>query len=157
MSSVCISNCVKDARGDPRVPVRATYVNLYKWPESDAEFVRSVSFRMSRGDNGAGADAVRHGHPRVVDSISCRQMYLRSYPFSKEEDVPERTRCFGKLSGEKKKKKGKKGEGGERDRKWRCIELKRMKEASWKALYRIFNRLLSCSASVDVADHYKDF
>ncbi|TKY52851.1 hypothetical protein E2542_SST24373 [Spatholobus suberectus] len=50
MTSVCISNCVNDAR-DPRVPVRATYVNLYKWPESDAEFVRSMylrSYKFSR-------------------------------------------------------------------------------------------------------------
>uniref|UniRef100_A0A452XQX5 Uncharacterized protein n=1 Tax=Aegilops tauschii subsp. strangulata TaxID=200361 RepID=A0A452XQX5_AEGTS len=28
---------------DARVPVRASYVSLYKWPESDAEFVRSVA------------------------------------------------------------------------------------------------------------------
>ena len=36
-----MSNCVNDTR-DPRVPVRANYVNLYKWSESDAEFIKSV-------------------------------------------------------------------------------------------------------------------
>ncbi|RDX81828.1 hypothetical protein CR513_37443, partial [Mucuna pruriens] len=87
MSSVCISNCVHDAR-DPRVPVRATYMNLYKWPESDAEFVRSVSRRGSHVC----------GQARVVDSISCRQMYLRSYKFSRKETVPEKTqKCFGRV------------------------------------------------------------
>ncbi|KAF2288773.1 hypothetical protein GH714_012784 [Hevea brasiliensis] len=106
MSSVCISNCVNDAR-DPRVPVRATYVNLYKWPESDAEFIKSVH-RVGQGFQ---------GQPRVVDSISCRQMYLRSYTFSRKESVPERTKkCFGRVKEKvakanhgKNKKKDQKG------------------------------------------------
>ncbi|KAJ6330446.1 hypothetical protein OIU76_009117 [Salix suchowensis] len=54
MSSVCISNCVHDAR-DPRVPVRANYVNLHRWPEPDAELVKSV-----RRVTGHGL----HGHPK---------------------------------------------------------------------------------------------
>ncbi|XP_063950037.1 uncharacterized protein LOC108222519 [Daucus carota subsp. sativus] len=110
MSSVCISNCVDDTR----VPVRATYVNLYKWPESDAEFVKTV--KTSRGDQGR-----RHPHlphPRVVDSVSCRQMYLRSYTFSRKESVPEMTKkCFAKVrdrvavggSGSEKASKGGRG------------------------------------------------
>ncbi|CAA6669348.1 unnamed protein product [Spirodela intermedia] len=69
-------------------PARATYVNLYRWPESDAEFVKSVG-------NGGGAPprraALRH-QPPVVDGYSCRQMYLRSYTFSKRETLPERAR-----------------------------------------------------------------
>ncbi|KAK4408556.1 hypothetical protein Sango_0436600 [Sesamum angolense] len=44
MASTCISSCVDDAR----VPVRATYVNLYKWPESDFEFVRSMSSKARK-------------------------------------------------------------------------------------------------------------
>ncbi|KAH1227587.1 hypothetical protein GmHk_10G027795 [Glycine max] len=100
MSSVCLSKCVNDAR-DPRVPVRATYVNLYKWPESDAEFVR----RRGGGSHMCG------GHPRVVDSISCRQMYLRSYKFSRKESVPEKTqKCFGRVK-ERVKKQGRSHHG----------------------------------------------
>ncbi|KAI9154313.1 hypothetical protein LWI28_024252 [Acer negundo] len=181
MNSVCISNCVNDTR-DPRArPVRATYVNLYKWPESDAEFVRSVT---SRG--GAAASNVRRGlnnahHPRVVDSISCRQMYLRSYTFSREEDHQnsddEKTTaamCFGGGRGREKKKKEKetatvaaesknnrkKQRSSSKDQKKscrrnnnkrKCLVLRKMSSCS--ALLRIFYRLLSCSASVDVVDH----
>nr|CAB3460017.1 unnamed protein product [Digitaria exilis] len=115
---------------DPRAPVRASYVSLYKWPESDAEFVKSVAMaRRGGGQESPGASAsyyyssyngsasMRHrggvaggggysgelapGYcsPRVVDSYSCRQMYLRSYTFSKKkETVPERTMaCLGRV------------------------------------------------------------
>ncbi|KAG5002921.1 hypothetical protein JHK86_027060 [Glycine max] len=136
MSSVCLSKCVNDAR-DPRVPVRATYVNLYKWPESDAEFVRR------RG----GGSHVCGGHPRVVDSISCRQMYLRSYKFSRKESVPEKTqKCFGRVK-ERVKKQGRSHHG---IRRRKCLVWRKMREISCAALFRIFHRFLSCGASVDV-------
>ncbi|XP_027353344.1 uncharacterized protein LOC113863819 [Abrus precatorius] len=145
MSSLCISNCINDAR-DPRVPVRATYVNLYKWPESDAEFVRSVSCNREKGSQ-------MYGHPRVVDSISCRQMYLRSYTFSREDElVPEKTqKCFGrvKMKNERVARGNKtKAEPG----KTKCLVWSKAKEVSCSALFRIFRRVLSCSASVDVVD-----
>jgi hypothetical protein len=106
---------------DARVPVRASYVNLYKWPESDAEFVRSVAMARRhhhQPESPAAAAACYSGgsasmrrsarvgvegyggeSPRVVDSYSCRQMYLRSYTFStKKETVPERTMaCLGRV------------------------------------------------------------
>ena len=47
-------DCVKDRH----LPLRPTFVNLNKWPESE-----------------------------VVDRFSCRQMYLRSYKFSREKKV----------------------------------------------------------------------
>ena len=139
MSSVCISNCLNDA-SDPRVPVRATYVNLYKWPESDAEFVRSVS---NNGRKGNSVTSQMHRHPRVVDSISCRQMFLRSYTFSREEEsVPEKSpKCFGRAKKEKAQL-----------RKKQCLAWKKAKENSCSALFRIFRRFLSCTASVDVVD-----
>ena len=149
MASVCISNCINDAR-DPRVPVRATYVNLYKWPESDAEFVRSVS------SNGRKGSSQMHGHPRVVDSISCRQIYLRSYKFSREEDnVPEKTqKCFGRVKKVKKEHAdGKnKTKTEEAEKKKKCLVWRKAKEISCSTLFRIFQRCLSCSASVDVVD-----
>jgi hypothetical protein len=109
---------------DARAPVRASYVSLYKWPESDAEFVKSVAMArrqespggasasdhysyngsgsMRRGGGGGGLSgelAAGYCSPRVVDSYSCRQMYLRSYTFSKKkETVPERTMaCLGRV------------------------------------------------------------
>ncbi|KAF8397576.1 hypothetical protein HHK36_016496 [Tetracentron sinense] len=134
MSSVCISSCVKDAR----VPIRATYVNLYKWPESDAEFVKSVGSNVPRGE-----------HPRVVDSISCRQMYLRSYTFSKKETVPEKTKkCLGRVKERVGYRRKKKVHGGGK----KCLVMRKVKEISCSALFSIFHRLLSCTASVDVVD-----
>lgn len=88
MASVCKSSvgCV-----DSRVPVRSTYVNLHRWAESDAEFVRSV-VEGEKNPRKLGPS------PRVVDSYSCRQMYLRSYTFTKKESVPEKTRkCLGRV------------------------------------------------------------
>lgn len=151
MSSSCISSCLNDAR-DPRVPVRATYVNLYKWPESDAEFVRSRS---------SGAGAMHGGRPaaaRVVDSISCRQMYLRSYRFSRKETVPEKTvKCFGRV----KEKLGAHGKIRSTKRSGQKIRRIRRKCLVWRkvkvVLFRCFNRLLSCSASVDVVDQRNVF
>ena len=111
MSSVCMSNCVNDTR-DPRVPFRANYVNLYKWLESDAKFIKSVR-RVAVHE--------LHRHPRVVDSISCRQLYLRSYTFSRKESMPEKTKkCFERVKervashGKKRKDHQVKGAGRKR-------------------------------------------
>ncbi|XP_044474253.1 uncharacterized protein LOC123202397 [Mangifera indica] len=155
MTSVCISNCVNDAR-DPRVPVRATYVNLYKWPESDAEFVRAVT---SSSNVRQGVHVHGHGHPRVVDSISCRQMYLRSYKFSrddvdKEAESEKTAMCFGRV---KEKDKEKDNNNNRRTRKRKEKERRRkrnkcLKNLSCNALFRLFHRLLSCGSSIDVAD-----
>ncbi|KAL2514431.1 hypothetical protein Fot_28402 [Forsythia ovata] len=142
MSKICISNCVNDAR----ILVRATYVNLYKWPESDAEFVKSV-----------GADDVHGGsrlRSRVVDSISCRQMYLRSYTFSRKETVPERTKkCFGRVRQRVAAGRGKKRKSRQLRRRRRRLVMRRVKEFSCATLCAIFRRLLACTATVDVVDH----
>ncbi|CAI9760722.1 unnamed protein product [Fraxinus pennsylvanica] len=134
MSKICISNCVKDAR----IPVRATYVNLYKWPESDAEFVKSVG--------AIDVDGGSRLRSRVVDSISCRQMYLRSYTFSRKETVPERTKkCFGRVK-ERVAGRGKKRKFRPRRRRRsrrRRLVVRKVKELSCAALRAIFRRLLS--------------
>ncbi|XP_057479135.1 uncharacterized protein LOC130766475 isoform X2 [Actinidia eriantha] len=139
MASACKSNCINDVIVRP--PIRATYVNLYKWPESDAEFVRSVS---SAGSRRADASS---GHPRVVDSISCRQLYLRSYTFSRKESVPEKTRkCLGRVR--------EKVVLYRTERKSRGSDsvARRAKEVSCAALSAVFRRLLSCTTKVDVVD-----
>lgn len=127
MNSGCISNCINDAR-DPRVPVRGSYVNLYKWPESDAAFVRSVS---------SGRE-----HPGVVDSISCRQLYLRSYTFCREDEKKKKVKVKAKKRVVVKKKN---------------LGWKKDKKSSCSFLFGIFRRLLSCCASVDVVDENYQF
>ncbi|KAJ8560305.1 hypothetical protein K7X08_004363 [Anisodus acutangulus] len=146
MASACISTCVNDI-ATKAIPVRATYINLYKWPESDAEFIKSVSSRMNH-------NSTHNIHPKMVDSISCRQLYLRSYTFSREEEkVNEKTsmKCYGK------KKKGRNNNitgsninssGGQRRRK--CKGFRRAKEIPCAAFASIFRRLLSCTIKVDV-------
>ncbi|KAL6011186.1 hypothetical protein ACLOJK_001630 [Asimina triloba] len=151
MTSGCISGCV-----DAHAPVRATYVNLYKWPESDAEFVKSVA-RAAAAASTAGSGRSQHHrlpHPRVVDSYSCRQMYLRSYTFSRKETVQERTtKCFGRVRErvvpqEKEKRNGGGGGGGRR----KVGRIRRVGEITCAGLCSIFHRLLSCTTSVDVVD-----
>ncbi|XWS53193.1 hypothetical protein CRYUN_Cryun11dG0136900 [Craigia yunnanensis] len=141
MASTCISNCINDTR----VPVRPTYANLYKWPESDAEFVRSLS---SDGHSRGG-----RAHSTVVDSISCRQMYLRSYTFHRNETEPEKTKCFGRVKKEKAGKSPRRKKKSKTVAKKKCVALRRAKEVSSAALLTMFRRLLSCTTKVDVADH----
>ncbi|CAL9058497.1 uncharacterized protein LOC135625719 [Musa acuminata AAA Group] len=148
---------------DARWPVRPSY----KWPESDAEFVKSMAGR--RGERGSHRDGRKKWSPSpmVVDSYSCRQMYLRSYTFSKEETVTEKARqCLGKVkeraallfpflqqnsesgnemngrNSRRKKKKKKKGCGTDR----------KLREFSYSALFSIFYRFLLCTTGVEIAD-----
>ncbi|XP_057458628.1 uncharacterized protein LOC130749310 [Lotus japonicus] len=73
MASVCKSNRVNDTP----LPVRPNFTNLYKWPESDVEFVKTV--------NSNNNSESPHVHSRGVDSLSCRQTYLKSYTFSRKK------------------------------------------------------------------------
>ncbi|OIT34993.1 PREDICTED: uncharacterized protein LOC109243951 [Nicotiana attenuata] len=154
MASACISTCVNDIA---RAPVRATYINLYKWPESDAEFIKSVSKRMNHVNTTDGS--INHQpKPKVVDSISCRQLYLRSYTFSREENVNEKTvlNCYGRVKdGVRRKKKarniaGSNSSGGRRSSRRKRKGFRKAKEISCAALASIFRRLLSCTTKVDV-------
>ncbi|MED6182531.1 hypothetical protein PIB30_029285 [Stylosanthes scabra] len=71
MESVIISNCLDDETTLPIQPL--TFVNLHRWPESDVEFLKRVN-SSNNGEEG-----------RVDSRIWCRQMYLRSYKFSREK------------------------------------------------------------------------
>lgn len=142
MASGCISTCVNDVVTARAVPIRATYINLYKWPESDAEFIKSVSSRMKNNI---------HPKPKVVDSISCRQLYLRSYTFSREEErVNDKAsmKCYGRKKICRNRNNNNSSGTGRRSRK--CKGLKRAKEISSAAFASIFRRLLSCTVKVDV-------
>ncbi|KAG0484004.1 hypothetical protein HPP92_012088 [Vanilla planifolia] len=165
MSSVCKSavSCV-----DARLPLRSSYVNLHKWAESDAEFVRSVA----SGFDPVDVDGRRLGqrpNPRVVDSYSCRQMYLRSYTFSKKETVHKKTMKYFERMKEKaaeltfthhqRRESGGSfssltSQGSSNDKK--SIPMGNTKEKNKKKdcsiFYTIFRSLLLCTTSVDVAD-----
>ncbi|KAF3453788.1 hypothetical protein FNV43_RR04229 [Rhamnella rubrinervis] len=134
MASVCISNSVNRAENQ----VRPTY----RWPESDA--VRLVWSNLS--------PAGTQDQPKVVDSISCRQMYLRSYKFSREESVPEKTRkCFRRVVGRRVFHRRKmKHDRRLRRRKSRFLVIRRAKDVSCAALFSFFRRLLFCTAKLDV-------
>ncbi|KAL0436518.1 UNVERIFIED_CONTAM: hypothetical protein Sradi_0359700 [Sesamum radiatum] len=119
------SNCVN---GSPS-PARYTFAVLHKWPESDAEFIKS----RTSGDLGKG-DA----HPcRVMKWFACRQLYLRSYVFSREEDSAA-VKCFGMVKDKvaaADKRKRKCGVDGER-----------------KSGGFVFRWLISCTSKIDVID-----
>ncbi|RRT80074.1 hypothetical protein B296_00024389 [Ensete ventricosum] len=166
---------------DARVPVRATYVNLYKWPESDAEFVKSVTRRRGKVDGRSGGSNLEGGGrqwsaaPTAVDSYSCRQMYLRSYTFSRRESVPEKTqRCLGRVRETAavfpfRQRKNEGTAGGvngdannknipntrmktekKKRKKKACVTVRKLRDVSYSTLYFIFHRLLSCTARVEV-------
>lgn len=141
MSSVCI-------------PHRASCYNnvfLHKSPESVAKFSTAAA---EMGDVRGGGRW--HQRPMVVDSVSCRQLYLRSaYTFSRKESVPEKTRkCFGMVKKTVAVASGKKNwkstVAGSR-RKWRFPVV--VKKLYGSAISTLFQRVLTCTASVEVVDH----
>lgn len=80
---------------DARPPKRASYVNLYKWPESDVDFVKSAAGGGRAHRSSCSKRKWVLGQPSPSDRYSWRQMYLRSYVFTtKKETVPERTRRY---------------------------------------------------------------
>uniref|UniRef100_A0A1J3CCU9 Uncharacterized protein n=1 Tax=Noccaea caerulescens TaxID=107243 RepID=A0A1J3CCU9_NOCCA len=104
MASKCKGDCLNIKSDAACVRPGTTYANLHKWPMAEAEFLRSIS------------QAGSQRRTTVVDGISCRQTYLRSYTFSSKEENKdgggqdsnddsgqrnERT-CFGGGGGRKK-------------------------------------------------------
>ncbi|KAJ8478818.1 hypothetical protein OPV22_022545 [Ensete ventricosum] len=144
---------------DARWPVRPSY----RWPESDAKFVKSMAGRGERG-NHRDRRKKWSPYPMVVDSYSCRQMYLRSYTFSKEETVTEKARrCLMKVkdraallfpflqhnsaSGNEMNRRN-----SRRKKKKGCGTDRKLRETSYSALFSVFYLLLLCTAGVEVAD-----
>ncbi|XP_013651665.1 uncharacterized protein LOC106356449 [Brassica napus] len=96
MASKCIDNCVNIESDVHSLQKVTIYTNLHKWPMAEVEFVKSIS----------------HGNSQhrtlVMNNITCRQMYLRSYTFTRKENEEEGGRGGGKTGdqlnrGEKKK------------------------------------------------------
>ncbi|KAI9085838.1 hypothetical protein K1719_032252 [Acacia pycnantha] len=129
MNSVGRSNWMNEV-GEGVPMMRATYVNLYKWPESDAEFIKNVSSNN------------RNGNPISVDKISCRQMFLMSYKFSRKQSIAQKTHlCFQRVKRNLCYVK----------RKRRMVQFRRRKCLVWRKLkaisfFKLLRRLFSCSA-----------
>ncbi|XP_019158825.1 PREDICTED: uncharacterized protein LOC109155657 [Ipomoea nil] len=109
----------------------------------------------------AGMGEVRGGGrwqpPMVVDSVSCRQLYLRSaYTFSKKESVPEKTiKCFGMVrktvaAAAAGKKSSKSAVTGSRRKRRFPVVVKKLYGC---AVSTLFQRVLTCTAGVEVVDH----
>lgn len=102
MVSKCIDDCVNIKSDAVCVRPGTTYANLHKWPMAEVEFIRSISHSGSQR------------RTKAAESISCRQMYLRSYTFTRKEneedgggggnasDQKNDRRCVGSGGGKKK-------------------------------------------------------
>ncbi|XP_014497608.2 uncharacterized protein LOC106759117 [Vigna radiata var. radiata] len=132
MASVFISECVSKRR----LPLRPTYLNLYKWPESDMEFVKTIRDK---------AELLNDVQAKEVDSFSCRQMYLRSYKFSKKKvGVTEKTlKCLNRL------KEGVNCVSNKLKFKGKNKVLGRARDVTYAA-FSIVQTFLPCYAKVDV-------
>ncbi|GLJ23023.1 hypothetical protein SUGI_0434510 [Cryptomeria japonica] len=139
MNSSCVAGCL-----DAQVPVRLNFISLYKWPDSDAEFVRVLS--MDREDScSKKITRVTSTH----ESYACRQMFLRSYTFSRKETVPQKTKNSLKKAKQRliKVKKNFTPKG------ILCLLGKlraKFFKVSCAVLAAIFTCLLACTTSVDV-------
>ncbi|KAG0467502.1 hypothetical protein HPP92_019082 [Vanilla planifolia] len=137
-------------------PLRATFSTVYCRPDSDSVFMPSVS------GFGCGRRTAA-----VVDTFSCRQMYLRSYPFStaKKETFPEKMRrCLDEakdlsssaihafpVSLRRRRPRGVRSA----EKKRKTTSMKSCAEAasrvSVSTVRSVFHRFLSCATTVDVA------
>uniref|UniRef100_A0A1D1YKN7 Sulfate transporter 1.2 n=1 Tax=Anthurium amnicola TaxID=1678845 RepID=A0A1D1YKN7_9ARAE len=134
MTSACIAGkCL-----DVQAPTRACTLKLYRWAESDAEFLRLITNK--EGCPSPGSPSLRQSH-------LCRQKFLRSYTFSKKETVAERTRRWL----QEKEKKVKLSKDGlvavVREAKDRSVRV------SCLAHGVVIKCLFSCVVSVDVVEH----
>ncbi|KAF3778999.1 hypothetical protein EJ110_NYTH33979 [Nymphaea thermarum] len=142
MNTRCVSGCLQDVEA----PIRVSFMKLYQWPQSDAEFLKLISAREEKS-TGGNSRASWRGR----ESYASRQMYLRSYTFCrKEETVAEKTR---KWLSEKKKMKVAKRKTGPMEV---VAVVKRVKDKSVSGVCSVFEVvfecLFSCMARVDVVE-----
>ncbi|CAN8254982.1 unnamed protein product [Cochlearia groenlandica] len=136
MASKCIRDCVNIKNNIVCVPTGKTYANLHKWPVAEAEFIRSIS----RGNQ---------NRTTLIDSISCRQMYLRSYTFSREEGNKDERECKNGNNVDVRINKGGCFGGKKKASK---IGMRTSKTTSSHRAFivRILLKCLSCSSSIKV-------
>lgn len=135
----------------------------YKWRRSDADFVRLAGSKANDVTRSSRNGIRVREQPKVVDSVSCRQMFLRSYTFSRKESFRERTKKrFRKIVRAERRfrrrtynqKEAAAAAAVARRRTTCLVVVRRVKEASCAALLAMFRRFLFCTAKVDIlADH----
>ncbi|CAN6447984.1 unnamed protein product [Victoria cruziana] len=143
MNTRCISGCLQDVEA----PIRVSFMKLYQWPQSDAEFVRLIGMRQEKS-TGSNSRASWRGH----ESYASRQMYLRSYTFcKKEETVAGKTRKW--LSDKKTKVAKERRKSGPMEV---VAVVKRVNDKSLSGVCSLFETvfecLFSCMARVDVVE-----
>ncbi|KAL2899134.1 Lipoxygenase 3 chloroplastic [Bienertia sinuspersici] len=95
----------------------------------------------------------RRGEVVVVDSKSCRQLYLRTaYTFTRQEEkekdgIEKAKKCLGRV-----KDRVTLRSNNHHNNKGIMIYSK-VKEFSYASLMSMLRRMLACTAKVDVADH----
>ncbi|EXB53251.1 hypothetical protein L484_007194 [Morus notabilis] len=142
------------------IPAPLIHANLYKWLRLLDGDLSSLAGSKANNIivNTCGGTRARE-QPKVVDSVSCRQMFLRSYTFSRKESFPEKTKKrFGKIVRvgglfrritAAKDHKYKRQSAAKRKRSC-LVVVRRVKEASSAALSSMCRRFLFCTAKVDV-------
>ncbi|KAG7564663.1 hypothetical protein ISN44_As10g014170 [Arabidopsis suecica] len=138
MASKCIDDCVNIKRDSVCIRPVTTYANLYKWPMAEADFVRSISHDGSQR------------RTTVVDSISCRQMYLRSYTFSTKENEEDDDGGGGEATDRRNNQSCFRGGGGKKAAK---KAMRRNKTSSCRAfVFRLVWKCLSCASTTKVTN-----
>ncbi|ESQ37358.1 hypothetical protein EUTSA_v10002906mg [Eutrema salsugineum] len=130
MAFKCIDDCVNIKSDAVCVRTVTTYANLHKWPMAEAEFVRSIS------------DGGSKRRTTVVDSISCRQMYLRSYTFTTKESEYD-----GSGGGGGGRESGDQRNGGGRKK---AARRKSKTSSCRRFAFRLVWKCFSCASSTKV-------
>lgn len=84
----CIEGCVLDVE----VPIRVSFLKLYQWPYSDAEFLKEIARRSKPADINSPAcfsssASSSNTKSQYHESFAYRQRYLRSYTFSTTKET----------------------------------------------------------------------
>ncbi|CAN1141194.1 hypothetical protein LINPERPRIM_LOCUS25336 [Linum perenne] len=152
MASSCISSCMKDV---------AIHLPILK-PVEPGDSGRFASFEERC--------SVGRRHPKLVDTtVSCRQLYLRSYTFSRKESFSDKTKhCVVKVAERVKNGSAdfrnrkiffgfgmtkKKNMRRRRKRPMRAIVcLRKASTLTFSAVMKVVKRLImSCTTRVDTA------
>ncbi|XP_010426069.1 PREDICTED: uncharacterized protein LOC104711091 [Camelina sativa] len=138
MASKCIDDCVTITSDTVGARPLMTYRNVYKWPMAEAEFLRSITHGGSKRRS------------TVVDSISCRQMYLRSYTFStKETEKDGGDQCGGEAVD---KRNNQSCIGGWRKKVAKKAMKKNQRSSSRAFVFRLVWKYLSCASTTKVTN-----
>lgn len=78
------TSCVA-GRSDAETEPRLSFVNLHRWPEAEAEFLKSLSHEPTNDNNERPSSSLH-------EPYASRQRYIRSYPFCCKEPFLRRTK-----------------------------------------------------------------